>query len=61
MRIVAGSHGTDAVTRVLVETSDGVTEWDTVGVDENIIDASWLALEDAVTYGLLRQGEPPEG
>ena len=61
VRIVAGSHGTDAVTRVLVETSDGVTEWDTVGVDENIINASWQALEDAVTYGLLRQGETPVG
>jgi 2-isopropylmalate synthase len=61
VRIVAGSHGTDAVTRVLVETSDGVTEWDTVGVDENIINASWMALEDAVTYGLLRQGETPLG
>ena len=46
---------------MLVETSDGVTEWDTVGVDENIINASWLALEDAVTYGLLRQGETPVG
>jgi 2-isopropylmalate synthase len=61
VRIVAGSHGTDAVTRVLVETSDGITEWDTVGVDENIINASWMALEDAVTYGLLRQGETPAG
>jgi 2-isopropylmalate synthase len=61
VRIVAGSHGTDAVTRVLVETSDGVTQWDTVGVDENIINASWQALEDAVTYGLLRQGEIPLG
>jgi 2-isopropylmalate synthase len=61
VRIVAGSHGTDAVTRVLVETSDGTTQWDTVGVDENIINASWQALEDAVTYGLLRQGETPLG
>ena len=61
VRIVAGSHGTDAVTRVLVETSDGITQWDTVGVDENIINASWQALEDAVTYGLLRQGETPVG
>src|SRR5437764_6458655 len=43
-----------AVTRVLVRTSDGETEWDTVGVDENVIAASWEALEDAYTYGLLR-------
>jgi 2-isopropylmalate synthase len=56
VRILEGSQGTDAVTRVLVETSDGETEWDTVGVHENVIAASWLALEDAVAYGLLRAG-----
>ena len=55
VRIVSGAHGTDAVTRVLVETSDGVSEWDTVGVHENVIAASWTALEDAYTSGLLRQ------
>jgi len=44
---------------VLVETSDGTTEWDTIGVDQNIIAASWQALDDAVTFGLLRQGEVP--
>ena len=60
VRIVAGSTGTGAVTRVLVETSDGMSEWDTVGVHENIIDASWQALEDAITVGLLRQGGVPE-
>ena len=54
VRIVSGAHGTDAVTRVLVETSDGTTEWDTVGVHENVIAASWQALEDAYTTGLLR-------
>jgi 2-isopropylmalate synthase len=60
VRIVEGAHGTGAITRVLVETSDGTTAWDTIGVDENIIAASWQALEDAVTYGLFRQGEQPE-
>ena len=60
VRIVEGAHGTGAITRVLVETSDGTTAWDTIGVDENIIAASWEALEDAVTYGLFRQGEQPE-
>jgi len=54
VRIVSGAHGTDAVTRVLVETSDGVTEWSTVGVHENVIEASWQALEEAYTTGLLR-------
>jgi 2-isopropylmalate synthase len=58
VRIVSGAHGTDAVTRVLVETSDGVAEWDTVGVHENVIAASWQALEEAYTSGLLRQGQP---
>jgi 2-isopropylmalate synthase len=56
VRIVDAAHGTDAVTRVLVETSDGETSWETVGVHANIIEASWEALLDAVTYGLLRHG-----
>jgi 2-isopropylmalate synthase len=54
VRIVSGAHGTDAVTRVLVETTDGTTEWSTVGVHENVIEASWQALEEAYTAGLLR-------
>jgi 2-isopropylmalate synthase len=60
VRILEGGGGTGAVTRVLVETSDGTAEWDTIGVDENIIAASWQALDDAVSYGLRRQGEQPE-
>ena len=55
VRILDGAHGTGAVTRVLIETSDGKTEWDTIGVDENLIAASWQAMEDAYTFGLLRQ------
>jgi len=53
--------GTGAVTRVLIESGDGSGSgetWSTVGVDENIIAASWHALEEAVTYSLLRSGEP---
>jgi 2-isopropylmalate synthase len=57
VRIMAGKAGTDAVTRVLIETSDHEREWTTVGVHGNVIEASWLALHDAVRYGLLR-GEP---
>ncbi len=57
VRILDGRSGTGAVTRVLVGTSDGRDRWDTIGVDENIIAASWAALQDAVTYGLRRQGE----
>jgi 2-isopropylmalate synthase len=55
VRIMPGKHGTDAVTRVLIETSDGQREWTTVGVHANVIEASWLALHDAVRYGLLRE------
>jgi 2-isopropylmalate synthase len=57
VRIVAGAHGTGAVTRVLVSTSDGETEWSTVGVHENVIEASWQALEEAYTAGLLRHAD----
>jgi 2-isopropylmalate synthase len=60
VRILAGTHGTGAVTRVLIESDDGTGDtWSTVGVDENIIAASWHALEEAVTYGLLRSGREP--
>jgi 2-isopropylmalate synthase len=53
VRILDGGQGTGAVTRVLIETSDKSRRWDTVGVHENVIAASWLALEDALSYGLL--------
>ncbi|MCW2595772.1 MAG: 2-isopropylmalate synthase/homocitrate synthase family protein, partial [Jatrophihabitans sp.] len=51
VRIMPGRHGTDAVTRVLIETSDRQREWTTVGVHGNVIEASWLALHDAVRFG----------
>ena len=57
VRILDQGHGTDAVTRVLIETSDGMSSWVTVGVGANVIEASWGALVDALTYGLRRQGE----
>lgn len=56
VRIVDGVRGTDAVTRVLVETEDNGLYWTTVGVHENVVAASWMALRDAVDYGLLRRG-----
>ncbi|HET8615036.1 MAG TPA: citramalate synthase [Actinomycetales bacterium] len=56
VRILDAAHGTDATTRVLIETSDGETSWETVGVAPNIVEASWEALVDGVTYGLVRQG-----
>lgn len=48
--------GTASVTRVLVGTTDGTHEWSTVGVHENVIAASWQALEDALVYGLAKSG-----
>ena len=58
VRILEGSHGTGAVTRVLVETAEpSGHEWMTVGVHENVVEASWRALVDALTYGLARQAE----
>ena len=58
VRILDAAHGTDAVTRVLIETSDGTTSWDTVGVAPNIVEASWIALVDGITYGLRRKSVP---
>jgi 2-isopropylmalate synthase len=60
VRILDQGHGTDAVTRVLIETSDGESSWVTVGVGHNVIEASWGALVDAVTFGLRRNGEEPQ-
>lgn len=53
VRILAGKHGTDATTRVLVDTADPNRSWTTVGVHPNVIEASWLALEDAIRFSLL--------
>ncbi|GIF10537.1 citramalate synthase [Actinoplanes teichomyceticus] len=54
VRILEGSHGTNAITRVLVGTGDQHREWTTVGVHENVVEASWTALVDALTYGLAQ-------
>jgi len=50
VRILDESHGTGAVTRVLLESQDGKREWGTIGVSENIIEASWEALVDSLEY-----------
>ena len=52
VRILDGEHATAAKTRVHVETSDGARSWNTVGVGENIIAATWEALIDSIEYGL---------
>ena len=54
VRILDQGHGTDAITRVLIETTDGESSWVTVGVGHNVIEASWGALVDGLTFGLRR-------
>jgi 2-isopropylmalate synthase len=58
VRIVDPEAGTGASTRVLVSSSDGEREWQTVGVSENVIDASWKAMADAYAYGLASVTSP---
>jgi 2-isopropylmalate synthase len=53
VRVLDTGRGTGAVTRVLVDTTDGQRTWTTIGVSENIIEASWQALYDSILFGLL--------
>ena len=54
VRDLDSQDGTAARVRVLIETTDGESSWGTVGVHQNIIQASWQALTDGITVGLLR-------
>jgi 2-isopropylmalate synthase len=56
VRVLSSGDGTAAKVRVLIESSDSQRVWSTIGVSENIIDASWLALVDGLTYKLLIDG-----
>jgi 2-isopropylmalate synthase len=53
VRVLDTARGTGAVTRVLVDSTNGDRTWTTIGVSENIIEASWQALYDSLVYGLL--------
>jgi 2-isopropylmalate synthase len=55
VRILSTKDGTGAQTRVLIESGDGKSKWGTVGVSENIIQASWQALVDSIDYKLLKE------
>ena len=55
VRVLPGIHGTASRVRVLIETGDRVDSWGTVGVSENIIEASWQALTDSITYKLFKK------
>jgi 2-isopropylmalate synthase len=69
VRVLDTGHGTAAVTRVLLDSTDGERTWSTIGVSENIIDASWQALSDSLVFGLLHADDngattptaPPQG
>ena len=54
VRVLASEHGTGAMVRVLIETSDPEGRWGTVGVSHDIIEASWQALVDSITYKLMK-------
>ena len=57
VRVLDTSKGTGAVTRVLLDSTNGDRTWTTIGVSSNIIEASWQALIDSVVYGLLHSRE----
>ena len=54
VRILDSDQATGAITRVLIDTTDGLNTWTTVGASANIIEASWQAVSDSIEYGLLR-------
>ena len=53
VRILEATAGTDATTRVLITSSDGGRMLDTVGVHQNVVEASWLALADAYVHAII--------
>ncbi|MCB1039363.1 MAG: citramalate synthase, partial [Acidimicrobiales bacterium] len=57
VRVLDTAKGTGAVTRVLIDSTNGRRSWSTIGVSENIIQAAWQALEDSLVYGLLHTEE----
>ena len=59
VRVLDTQKGTGAVTRVLIDSTNGARTWTTIGVSENIIEASWQALYDSLVFGLLHAA--PEG
>jgi len=61
VRILDEHHGTGAVTRVLLDSSDGERGWGSIGVSENIIEASWDALVDSLEYAFQPQTPEPKG
>jgi 2-isopropylmalate synthase len=58
VRILDEHHGTGAVTRVLLDSADGQESWGTIGVSENIIEASWEALVESLEYAFQPRSSP---
>ena len=58
VRVLDAKEGTAAKVRVLIESRDKKDSWGTVGVSENIIEASWEALVDSIDYKLLKDSDP---
>jgi 2-isopropylmalate synthase len=58
VRVLDTSAGTEAITRVLIDMTNGTQRWTTIGVSENIVEASWQALVDGIVYGLLHAPRP---
>jgi 2-isopropylmalate synthase len=56
VRVLDSVRGTAAVTRVLIDSTDGDRTWTTIGVSDNVIEASWEALSDSIVFGLLHAG-----
>jgi len=61
VRVLDEKSGTGAKVRVLIQSSDSGASWGTVGVSENIIEASWEALVDSLEYKLFLDNRPGEG
>jgi 2-isopropylmalate synthase len=60
VRVIEGAAATGAVVRVLIDSVDGDRAWSTIGVSENVIEASWQALVDSLVYGLLKAAARPQ-
>lgn len=57
VRVISGNKATSAKVRVIIESTDGISTWNTVGVSHDIIEASWIALVDSVEYMLIKNSE----
>jgi len=60
VRVLSAGHGTGAQVRVLIESGDATDRWGTVGLSENIVEASWQALADSINYKLLKDEQKPK-